>query len=52
MQITTLEQFYKEQETITGKRLHELLPPGINREVGILMCSILPKRWINTRKRM
>lgn len=32
--VTTLEQFYKERETFTGKTLNELLPPGINHEVG------------------
>ena len=31
---TTLEEFYKERETFTGKTLQELLPPGINQEVG------------------
>lgn len=31
---TTLEEFYRQAETFSGKSLHELLPPGINQEVG------------------
>lgn len=31
---TTLDQFYKEAAIFTGKEVAELLPPGINKEIG------------------
>ncbi|WP_348970606.1 helix-turn-helix domain-containing protein [Chondrinema litorale] len=34
IKVTSLEEFYKEAVNFTGKDLEQILPPGINKEIG------------------